>query len=139
MKTVSVVAAIIFRTSHDGVRSVFATQRGYGEYKGWWEFPGGKIEPGESPQTALQREIREELATQIHVGELIDTIEYNYPAFHLSMQCFECRIISGNLELLEHENATWLSSETLRSVKWLPADITILDEVQELVAKKQNE
>ena len=137
MKTVSVVAAVIFRTSHEGVRSVFATQRGYGEYKGWWEFPGGKIEPGESPQAALQREIREELATEIHVGELIGTIEYDYPAFHLSMQCFECSIISGNLELLEHENAAWLSSKTLRSVKWLPADITILDEVQELLAKKQ--
>ena len=139
MKTISVVAAVIFRTLHEDVRSVFATQRGYGEYKDWWEFPGGKIELGETPQSALQREIREELATEIHVGELIGTIEYDYPAFHLSMQCFECSIISGNLELLEHENAAWLSSETLRSVKWLPADITILDEVQELLAKKQNE
>ena len=137
MKTVSVVAAVIFRTSHEGVRFVFATQRGYGEYKGWWEFPGGKIEPGESPQAALQREIREELATEIHVGELIDTIEYDYTGFHLSMQCFECSIISGNLELLEHENAAWLGAETLRSVKWLPADITILDKIQELLAKKQ--
>ncbi|MBO4437893.1 MAG: (deoxy)nucleoside triphosphate pyrophosphohydrolase [Spirochaetaceae bacterium] len=139
MKTISVVAAVIFRTTPEGVRSVFATQRGYGEYKGWWEFPGGKIEPGESPQTALQREIREELATEIHVGEHIGTIEYDYPAFHLSMQCFECRIISGNLELLEHENAAWLTGGTLHSVKWLPADITILDKVQDLLAKnKQN-
>ena len=138
MKTISVVAAVIFRISHEGVRSVFATQRGYGEYKGWWEFPGGKIEPGETPESALQREIREELATEIHVGELIGTIEYDYPAFHLSMQCFEYRIISGNLELLEHENAEWLTGGTLRSVKWLPADITILDKVQELLSKTQN-
>ena len=138
MKTISVVAAVIFRISHEGVRSVFATQRGYGEYKGWWEFPGGKIEPGETPESALQREIREELATEIHVGELIGTIEYDYPAFHLSMQCFEYRIISGNLELLEHEIAEWLTAGTLRSVKWLPADITILDKVQELLSKTQN-
>ena len=139
MKTVSVVAAVIFKISHEGVRSVFATQRGYGEYKGWWEFPGGKIEPGESPESALKREICEELATEIHVGEHIGTIEYNYPAFHLSMQCFECRIISGNLELLEHENAAWLTAGNLRSVKWLPADITILEKVQALLTNnKQN-
>ena len=140
MKTISVVAAVIFRTSHEGVRAVFATQRGYGEYKGRWEFPGGKIEPGESPESALQREIREELATEINVGEYIHTIEYDYPDFHLSMQCFECRIINGNLELLEHENAAWLTGRTLRSVKWLPADITILDKVQDLLTKnRQNE
>ena len=133
MKNISVVAAIIFRTSSDGIRSVFATQRGYGDWKGWWEFPGGKIESGETPQAALEREIQEELATQISVGEFIDTIEYDYPEFHLSMQCFACNVVSGKLELLEHENAAWLTSENLRSVKWLPADLIILDKVETLL------
>ena len=133
MKTISVVAAIIIRTSTNGKKQVFATQRGYGDYKDWWEFPGGKIEQGESPQDALQREIREELATEINVGDCLGTIEYDYPAFHLSMQCFVCNIVSGKLVLLEHENAAWLTSETLRSVKWLPADILILDKVEELL------
>ena len=133
MKNISVVAAIIFRTSSDGIRSVFATQRGYGDWKGWWEFPGGKIESGETPQAALEREIQEELATQISVGDFIDTIEYDYPEFHLSMQCFACNVVSGKLELLEHENAAWLTSENLRSVKWLPADLIILDKVGTLL------
>ncbi len=133
MKTISVVAAIIIRTEADGTKQVFATQRGYGDYKDWWEFPGGKIEQGESPQDALRREIREELATEINVGDYVGTIEYDYPAFHLSMQCFVCNVVSGKLELLEHENAAWLSRETLRSVKWLPADILILDKVEELL------
>jgi len=133
MKTISVVAAIIIRTSTNGTKQVFATQRGYGDYKDWWEFPGGKIEQGESPQDALRREIREELATEISVGDCIGTIEYDYPAFHLSMQCFACNVVSGKLELLEHENAAWLTRETLRSVKWLPADILILDKVEELL------
>ena len=133
MKNISVVAAIIFRTSSDGIRSVFATQRGYGDWKGWWEFPGGKIESGETPQAALEREIQEELATQISVGDFIDTIEYDYPEFHLSMQCFACNVVSGKLELLEHENAAWLTSENLRSVKWLPADLIILDKVETLL------
>ena len=133
MKTIHVVAAVIFRTSSEGVRSVFATQRGYGDWKGWWEFPGGKIESGETPDSALEREIREELATRISVGEHIGTIEYDYPAFHLSMRCFACKVVSGKLELLEHENAAWLTRGTLRSVKWLPADVAILDKVEALL------
>ena len=133
LKTIPVVAALIFRTSPQGTRSVFATQRGYGDWKGFWEFPGGKIESGETPQTALQREIREELATQISVEEKIATIEYDYPTFHLSMQCFACEVVSGKLELLEHENAAWLTKENLYSVNWLPADITILDAVEKLL------
>jgi len=133
LKSIPVVAALIFRTSPQGTRSVFATQRGYGEWRGFWEFPGGKIESGETPQTALQREIREELATQISVGEKIATIEYDYPTFHLSMQCFACEIVSGDLELLEHENAAWLTAENLRSVKWLPADELILDKIEMLL------
>ena len=133
MKTISIVAAIIIRSETDGKKQVFATQRGYGDNKDWWEFPGGKIELGESPQDALRREIREELATEINVSDCIGTIEYDYPAFHLSMQCFVCNIVSGKLELLEHENAVWLTRETLRSVKWLPADILILDKVEELL------
>ncbi len=128
MKTVHVVAAIIIHN-----KKLFATQRGYGEFKDGWEFPGGKVEPGESPQDALKREIREELATEIEVGPYIDTIEYDYPTFHLSMKCYVCSVISGKLELLEHENAAWLSKETLNSVNWLPADITILDKLKELL------
>ena len=133
MKTVNVVAAIIIRKDSNGKKYVFATQRGYGEFKDGWEFPGGKIEAGETPQDALVREIREELATQISVGERIGTIEYDYPTFHLSMQCFACQVISGKLELLEHENAAWLAKENLHSVDWLSADITILDAVEELL------
>ena len=136
MKTVNVVAAIIIRKDSNGKKYVFATQRGYGEFKDGWEFPGGKIESGETPQTALQREIREELATQISVGEKIATIEYDYPAFHLSMQCFACQVVSGKLELLEHENAAWLTTENLRSVKWLPADELILDKIAMFLRSK---
>ncbi len=121
-KTVEVVAAVI---CDDG--RVFATQRGYGEWKDWWEFPGGKIEPGESPQEALWREIKEELATEIEVGELITTVDYDYPKFHLTMHCFLCKIKAGNLTLLEHEAAKWLSWETLDTVNWLPADAEVVD------------
>ena len=131
MKTVSVVAAVILRENQQtGKKEIFATQRGYGEWKGWWEFPGGKIEAGETPQDALVREIREELATEIRVGESVGTIEYDYPSFHLSMRCFSCEVVSGKLELLEHESAAWLSAENLRSVKWLPADEADIDSVE---------
>lgn len=126
MKTIEVVAAIILR---DG--QVFATQRGYGEFQGWWEFPGGKIESGESPKEALKREIREELDAEIEVGELLQTVEWDYPNFHLTMHCFICRLLSESLHLNEHEAATWLSSETLRTVKWLPADEILLDGIAE--------
>ena len=121
-KIVRVVAAVI----RDGSR-IFATQRGYGNYKDWWEFPGGKIEAGETPEQALRREIEEELDTEIKVGDFIDTIEYDYPEFHLSMDCFWCEIVEGNLDLKEHEAAKWLAKEELDSVNWLPADITIID------------
>ena len=123
MKTVRVVAAIIMAVNEQGENMIFATQRGYGEFKDGWEFPGGKIEDGETPQEALKREIREELDTEIAVGELFDTVEYDYPAFHLSMDCFWCTIVSGELVLKEHEAARWLTKEQLREVAWLPADI----------------
>ena len=126
MKTIKVVAAIIIK---DG--QVFATQRGYGEFKGWWEFPGGKMEPGESPQEALKREIREELDAEVEVRELLETVEWDYPNFHLTMHCFICSLLSESLHLNEHEAATWLTHETLRSVKWLPADEILLDKIAE--------
>lgn len=126
MKTVSVVAAVI----KDNDR-IFATARGYGEYKGWWEFPGGKIEQGETPQQALIREIKEELDTEIRVGELIDTIEYDYPTFHLSMDCFWAEVVAGNLVLKEAAAAKWLTKETLDSVEWLPADITLIEKIKQ--------
>lgn len=126
MKTVRVVAAVIRKDD-----KIFATQRGYGEFKDGWEFPGGKIEDGESPEQALAREIKEELDTDINVRELIDTIEYDYPNFHLSMDCFWCEILQGELELKEHESARWLSKEKLYSVDWLPADIGLIEKIQE--------
>ena len=126
MKTVSVVAAVI----KDNDR-IFATARGYGEYKGWWEFPGGKIEQGETPQQALIREIKEELDTEIRVGELIDTIEYDYPTFHLSMDCFWAEVVAGNLVLKEAAAAKGLTKETLDSVEWLPADITLIEKIKQ--------
>lgn len=121
MKTINVVAAII----RDGDK-IFATQRGYGDYKDGWEFPGGKIEPGETPQQALAREIREELDTEIAVGDYLTTVEYEYPAFHLSMQCFWCTIADGTPVLKEHEAARWLEVENLDIVDWLPADLSII-------------
>ena len=131
MKTVRVVAAVIKAIDENGEPIIFATQRGYGEFKGGWEFPGGKIEEGETPQEALKREILEELDTEISVGELIETIEYDYPTFHLSMDCFWCEIIKGDLVLKEHEAAKWLTKEKMDSVEWLPADITIVGKIKE--------
>ena len=130
MKTIRVVAAIIKAVNDNGESIVFATQRGYGDLKGGWEFPGGKIEGGETPQEALKREIMEELETEITVGELIDTIEYDYPTFHLSMDCFWAEIVSGDLVLTEHAAAKWLTKEKLDSVEWLPADITLIDKIK---------
>ncbi len=126
MKTVNVVAAIM----RDG-NKIFATQRGYGDYKDSWEFPGGKIELGETPPQALVREIKEELDIEIVVGDLLTTVEYDYPAFHLSMQCFWCRIMDGTPVLKEHESARWLSVDELDSVAWLPADLSIIPLIQE--------
>ena len=128
MKKIEVVAAIIIR---DG--KVFATQRGYGEWKDWWEFPGGKIEAGECPQEALVREIREELEAEIQVGELIETIEWDYPDFHLTMHCFVCSLVSESMHLNEHEASAWLTRETLHSVKWLPADEGLILKIREII------
>lgn len=125
MKTIRVVAAIIRDKD-----KIFATQRGYGEFKDGWEFPGGKIEEGETPQDALKREIMEELDTEIKVGELIDTIEYDYPTFHLSMDCFWAEVITGHLVLKEAEAAKWLTKEQLDSVDWLSADVTLIDKIR---------
>ena len=127
MKTIRVAAAVIVR---DG--RIFATQRGYGEYKGGWEFPGGKIEAGETPREALVREIMEELNVEIEAGELLDTVEYDYPEFHLSMDCFLCTISSGEMVLKEHEAARWLARENLRSVNWLPADLSLVEKIEQM-------
>lgn len=127
-KTIKVVAALIV---HD--HRIFATQRGYGDWKGWWEFPGGKVEPGESPEDALVREIREELDTEISVERYVTTIEWDYPTFHLSMRCYLCSVVRGSLTLLEHEAATWLDLDHLHTIQWLPADETIIDQVAELI------
>ena len=126
MKTIEVVAAIIIK---DG--EVFATQRGYGEWQGWWEFPGGKIEPGETPQEALVREIREELDADISVGALLETVEWDYPIFHLTMHCYLCTLLSASLNLNEHQAATWLTPQTLTTVKWLPADEGLIGRLRE--------
>ena len=126
MKTIKVAAAIIIED-----QKVFATQRGYGDFKDGWEFPGGKLEPGEAPQQALKREIREELDTEIEVGERLYTVEYDYPNFHLSMDCFLCKILSGDLVLKEHEAAVWLTKEQLYSVDWLPADLDLIPKIEE--------
>ena len=128
MKNIRVVAAIIINKD-----KVFATQRGYGEFKDGWEFPGGKIEEGETPEQALEREIQEELETKIQVNEKIDTVEYDYPNFHLSMDCFICNIIEGNLILKEHEAAKWLSKDELYSVNWLPADEGLIEKIKKYI------
>lgn len=131
MKTIRVVAAIII---DDG--KVFATQRGYGEFKDGWEFPGGKIDAGETPEEALVREIKEELDTEVEVIELLDTVEYDYPKFHLSMDCFICKIKSGDLVLKEHEAAKWLTKETLDSVEWLPADQGLIENLKKYLKEE---
>jgi 8-oxo-dGTP diphosphatase len=128
MKKIEVVAAIIKNEN-----KIFATQRGYGEFKGFWEFPGGKLEEGETPQKALIREIQEELDTEIEVGELIDTVEYDYPQFHLTMHCFICTVMSGKLVLKEHQAAKWLTKDTLESVDWLPADEGLIGKIREML------
>lgn len=122
MKTINVVAAIIL----DEEKRILATQRGYGEYEGWWEFPGGKIEPGEGPEVALRREIMEELGVEIVVENMLCTVEYDYPKFHLSMLCYMCRISNGEIDLREHKSAQWLTKETLDDVEWLPADVEVI-------------
>ena len=130
MKTVRVVAAVICDSLEKKTR-IFATARGYGDYKGWWEFPGGKIEDGETPEQALIREIKEELTAEISVGELIKTVEYDYPSFHLSMDCFWAEVRSGQIELKEAEAARWLSKEALLDVKWLPADLELIELIRQ--------
>ena len=130
MKTVKVVAAVITACNENGEKIIFATQRGYGEFKDGWEFPGGKVEPGETPHEALKREIMEELETEIKVGDLIETIEYDYPTFHLSMDCFWAEIVKGDLVLREHEAAKWLTKGQLGSVDWLPADLGLVEKVR---------
>ena len=129
MKTVKVVAAVIKALNQEGEPIIFATQRGYGEFKDGWEFPGGKVEEGETPQEALKREIMEELDTEITVGKLIDTIEYDYPTFHLSMDCFWCEVVKGELVLKEAEDAKWLKKEELGEVDWLPADVELIGKI----------
>ena len=136
LKAVRVVGAIIEAEKKTGDKTekmIFATQRGYGDFKDGWEFPGGKIEEGETPEEAIVREIKEELDTDIQVERYVDTIEYDYPEFHLAMDCFLCSIVEGDLVLKEHEAAKWLTKATLDSVDWLPADITIIEKVRELL------
>lgn len=128
MKTIEVVAAIIIKDE-----KVYATQRGYGEFKGWWEFPGGKTESGETLEVALKREIKEELGVEISVGKLLDTVEWDYPNFHLTMHCFVCTLLSNTLHLNEHEADVWLDAESLHSVKWLPADEGLIPKIQYLL------
>lgn len=131
MKTIRVVAAVIRSADDNGLKEIFATQRGQGDYKGWWEFPGGKVEAEETSEEALRREIREELKVEITVEEYLTTVEYDYPAFHLVMDCFWCRIIEGEPVLLEHEAARWLPIQQLNQVKWLPADEFVVDIIEE--------
>ena len=134
MKPILVSAAIIVRTNpQTQKKELFATQRGYGDFKGGWEFPGGKLEPGETPEECIVREIREELATEVKADKIIGVVEYDYPDFHLTMHCILCSVVSGSLKLLEHEDAKWLTLETLYSVDWLPADRMILGKIEEIL------
>lgn len=130
MKTIEVVAGVIRKMEQDGSIKFFATQRGFGEQKGGWEFPGGKMEPGETPEQALVRELKEELAIDVKVGEFITTVEFDYPKFHLTMHCFFCEILDGNITLLEHEAARWLSRGELRDVGWLSADVDVVSAIE---------
>ena len=130
MKTIKVAAAVIIRDSR-----VFAVQRGYGEYKDWWEFPGGKVEAGETSEKTIVREIKEELGTLISADKLLCTVEYDYPSFHLAMDCYLCTVLEGNLTLMEHEDARWLTPEELYDVKWLPADVTAVNLVNDILQK----
>ena len=134
MKQVTVSGAVILRTNTEiNQKEIFATQRGYGDYKDGWEIPGGKLEPGETPEECIVREIREELATEVRAERILGVVDYDYPTFHLTMHCILCTIVSGKLQLLEHEAAKWVNKETLRSVEWLPADRLILDKIEELL------
>lgn len=133
MKTINVVATIIIKDN-----KIFATQRGYGEFKDGWEFPGGKVEQGEAPENAIVREIKEELDTVIEVIGYFDTVEYDYPNFHLSMKCYICTVVSGKLELLEHEAAKWLDKDSLDSVAWLPADLGLVDKLKDYLSKNRS-
>lgn len=135
-KKIVKVAAAVICDDMEKQKKIFATQRGYGEFKDGWEFPGGKIEPGETPQMALVREIREELDTEIEVGKLIDLVEYDYPSFHLSMWCYWSQVKSGNLVLKEHESAKWLTKESLDSVEWLPADVALIGKIRGLLSEE---
>lgn len=134
MKQVTVSGAVILRTNPEtNQKEIFVTQRGYGDYKDGWEIPGGKLEPGETPEECIVREIREELATEVRAEHILGVVDYDYPSFHLTMHCILCTIVSGKLQLLEHEAAKWVNKETLRSVDWLPADQLILDKIEELL------
>ena len=134
MKQITVSGAIILRTNPTTQKNeIFATQRGYGDWEGWWEIPGGKLEPNETPEQCIVREIREELATEVRAERILGVIDYDYPTFHLTMHCILCTIVSGELKLLEHESARWLTKETLHSVDWLPADQLILDKIEQLL------
>lgn len=134
MKQVTVSGAVILRTNpKTNQKEIFVTQRGYGDYKDGWEIPGGKLEPGETPEECIVREIREELATEVRAERILGVVDYDYPSFHLTMHCILCTIVSGKLQLLEHEAAKWVNKETLRSVDWLPADQFILDKIEELL------
>ena len=136
MKTVRVVAAIIMAVNEQGENMIFATQRGYGEFKDGWEFPGGKVEPGETPEEAIVREIREELGATVRPEKLVTTVECDYPRFHLTMHCFLCTVENGELRLLEHEAAKWLEPGNLRSVAWLPADVEAVKKLEALLAER---
>lgn len=133
MKMIEVVAGVICRKNAQGTTEFLATQRGYGDFKGGWEFPGGKTEPGETPEQALARELKEELAIDVNVGEFITTVEHDYPGRHITMRCYFCEIVGGELILLEHESARWLAASELRDLDWLPADIAVVDALEKQI------